>query len=426
MNNHVRIVLGQLNFLVGGLEENTQKILKSIQHAQHELEGDVLIFPELALTGYCPEDFLFRHEFHTQISKFLEIIALHTQGMTVIVGVPKEGHNTAVVFQNGKIIAQYHKQALPNFGVFDEKRYFSPGSHSCVITVKNVQLGILICQDIWHPAPMAASVHAGAQAIICLNASPFQINKHHDRVAVLQQRIAENSIPVFYANLVGTQDELVFDGGSMALNAHGEIIAHADYFEERLLPVDFPFLPSQKGGGNKLADDNKEALAYQALVMGVRDYAHKNKFSDALLGLSGGLDSALTLAIAVDALGKEHIHAVIMPSRYTSALSLDMAESQADNMGVKSSIISIEPIFENFLAGLAPEFTGTKPDITEENLQARCRGTLLMALSNKRGGLVLTTGNKSEFAVGYSTLYGDMAGGFAVLKDVWKTLVFDL
>jgi NAD+ synthase (glutamine-hydrolysing) len=432
MNNYVRITLGQLNFLVGDIAGNTQKIIQAIEHTR-TLKSHVLVLPELALTGYSPEDLLFRPEFHTQITHALETIASHTDGFTVILGYPHSTphgiYNSAAVLQNGHIITTYHKQHLPNYGVFDEKRYFIPGSKSCVIDIHGLAIGLLICEDIWDPSPIQNTILAGAQAIFCLNASPFHLDKHSDRMHTLQQRIAEHKIPILYVNQIGTQDDIIFDGDSMLLNAQGEIIAHATCFEEQFLSVDLTLTANQKIECTPQvlsAFPDRKALAYQALTLGVRDYVHKNGFSRVLIGLSGGIDSALTLALAVDALGKENVHAVIMPSRYTSELSIQMAELQANTQGVRYSTISIDNVFENFLLDLSETFTNTQPDITEENLQARCRAVILMALSNKSGDLVLTTGNKSELAVGYSTLYGDMAGGFCVLKDLWKTLVFDL
>jgi NAD+ synthase (glutamine-hydrolysing) len=392
-----------------------------------------LLLPELALTGYAPEDLLLRPEFHTQITQALKTIAAHTQGITVILGYPEKTYlgtyNAAAVLQDGHITATYHKQSLPNYGVFDEKRYFTPGSKPCIINIQGIAFGILICEDLWRPLLMPETIRAGAQAILTLNASPFHLDKHSDRMQTLQERIGEHAVPILYVNHIGTQDEIIFDGDSMALNAQGMIIAHAECFTEQLLSVDLVVSSNQIiiPIPQTLPDTpSRIALAYQALVLGVRDYAHKNGFSRALLGLSGGIDSALTLAIAVDALGKENVRAVLMPSRYTSELSLQMAELQANTQEVRCSTISIENAFETFLSDLADAFVGTTPDITEENLQARCRAVFLMALSNKSGDLVLTTGNKSELAMGYSTLYGDMAGGFAVLKDVWKTFVFDL
>jgi NAD+ synthase (glutamine-hydrolysing) len=336
--------------------------------------------------------------------------------------------NMAGVIQSGKLVAEYAKQCLPNYQVFDEKRYFAAGDKACVFNLKGLPAALTICEDIWHREPMAQAKAAGAKMMFNLNASPYHQGKQTEREAIVAARVQEGGMPVVYVNLVGGQDELVFDGGSVVVDGEGQTRVRAPAYLEELFAAKIQFdqkkviIPAQ---AIVPIPDNHESV-YQALVLGMRDYVNKNRFKGVVLGLSGGIDSALTLAMAVDALGADRVEAVMMPFRYTSDLSKNDAAEQARRMGVKYSSISIEPMYEAFMAQLAQEFEGTKRDTTEENLQARCRGVLLMAISNKKGYLVLTTGNKSEMAVGYSTLYGDMAGGFDALKDVPKTLVFAL
>lgn len=428
------ILLMQLNTHVGDFTYNSKKISAAINQAQHRHSADVLIFSELALCGYPPEDLLLRADFLQQVQVTLAYICTQVQDVHVIIGHPQQTsqglYNAASILHQGKIIATYHKQLLPNNSVFDEQRYFTAGQASCVLTIKNIRCGILICEDIWFPGPAAAAARQGAELLISLNASPFCRDKAQQRLQVLQQRTAEIGLPIVYVNSVGGQDELVFDGGSLALQSDGRLAAQAEFFTETALAL------TVVKNSNKiellsavppLAPSYCEiALVYQALVLGTRDYLAKNNFKDALLGLSGGIDSALTLAIAGDALGSDNIHAVMMPSRYTAAISQQGAMEQLNTMHVSHSTISIEPIYQAYLASLAEEFKSYPPDVTEENLQSRTRGALLMALSNKTGKLVLITGNKSELAVGYTTLYGDMAGGFAPLKDVLKTQVYEL
>lgn len=431
MPEQIRMVLAQLNFCVGDIRGNAKKIIAAIKQARDILKADIIVFPELALCGYPPEDLLLRPDFYQQIEKALNHIKQEVHGIDVVLGYPqhieKKTYNAACVIREENIIVNYHKQCLPNYGVFDEKRYFRKGFEPGLFTCKNLSFGVIICEDMWYPEPIAQAKEAGAQFIICLNASPLDVNKQHEREKRMRQRIQENSLPIAYAHWVGGQDDLVFDGGSLVMDGTGTICAHADYYQEKLLPIDIlvdqtlHILPSELPAPLSL-----EASVYKALVLSVHDYVHKNGFPGVLIGLSGGIDSALTLAIAVDALGKDCVEGVLLPSRYTSELSLNLAHAQATTMGVTTRTISIEPSFSCFLDSLAPEFAGLPTDQTEENIQARCRGVILMALSNKSGKMVLTTGNKSEMAVGYATLYGDMAGGFAVLKDVPKTLVYRL
>ncbi|GGY78257.1 NAD+ synthase [Cellvibrio zantedeschiae] len=425
------IALAQLNTYVGDIPGNTQKVIEFARRAVGELHADAVIFPELTLTGYPPEDLLLRPSLDLRIERALSEIKAANLPLAVIVGYPKrvDGKlfNMAGVIQAGELIAEYAKHCLPNYQVFDEKRYFSAGSKACMFNLKGVPSALTICEDIWFPEPMAQAKAAGAQLMLNLNASPYHQGKQSEREAIVAARAQEGAMPVVYVNLVGGQDELVFDGGSVVVDAQGKTQFRAPAYDEALFSVDIQVDQGVVVPPQALAaiPNNHEAV-YQALVLGMRDYVNKNRFKGVVLGLSGGIDSALTLAMAVDALGADRVEAVMMPFRYTSDLSKDDAAEQARRMGVRYSSISIEPMYEAFMAQLAEEFAGTKRDTTEENLQARCRGVLLMAISNKKGYLVLTTGNKSEMAVGYSTLYGDMAGGFDALKDVPKTLVFAL
>ncbi len=424
----LRISIAQLNTLVGDIPGNTQKILQMAHEAVIQ-KADLVVFPELCLTGYPPEDLLLRSSLDKRITDALGILMAANLPLALVVGYPKRVNgqlfNMAGVIQQGKLVAEYAKQCLPNYQVFDEKRYFLPGNQSVVFEHNRIKIGLCICEDIWFPEPAAQVKSAGAELLINLNASPYHQGKQTEREAVVIARARANQLPVVYVNAVGGQDELVFDGGSHAVDTTGNILFRAESFTESLSTIDIA--THQNNPINSIAKikDNLTDV-YQALVLGVRDYVQKNRFKGVVLGLSGGIDSALTLAIAVDALGADKVEAVMMPFRYTSDLSKTDAAEQAHRMGVKYSSISIEPMYDRFMTALSDEFAGLKRDTTEENLQARCRGVLLMAISNKKGYMVLTTGNKSEMAVGYSTLYGDMAGGFDVLKDVFKTQVFAL
>lgn len=419
----MRFLLAQLNLKVGDISYNTQRLSEAILIGRNKL-ADVIVFPELAITGYPPEDLLFRKDFMEEAEQALQTLCHCAPERYVIVGHPRrdsEGacYNSASVLYNGAIIATYDKQCLPNYAVFDEKRYFKPGQQSCVVSIKGIPCGILICEDLWHPEPSIAALHEKAQVLITLNASPFNHHQAERRLAALKARVSETGLPILYTNLVGGQDELVFDGGSLVMNAAGDVIEKASFFEEECRLVTLS--PTQS-----LPYASGIPELYQALVLGTRDYLQKNHFPGALLGLSGGIDSALTLAIACDAIGADKVEAVMMPSRHTSELSLKLAQQQAAALQVSYRVLSIESIYEAFLKTLEPIFAAYAPNTAEENLQARCRGALLMALSNKLGKVVLTTGNKSELAMGYATLYGDMAGGFDVLKDVYKTQVYAL
>lgn len=426
------ICLAQINALVGDIPGNTQKILREAKRALEHGPVDLMLFPELTLTGYPPEDLLLRPSLQIRIEKALQNLCDASLPMMLVVGYPRvvagDLFNMAGVIYGGRIVTEYAKQLLPNYQVFDEKRYFVAGSKPCVFDLKGMPTAITICEDIWQPEPMGQAKSAGAKLLLNLNASPFCQGKSQMREALLSKRSREGEMPIVYTNWVGGQDELVFDGGSLVVNALGDICLQAPYFQEAMssLVVDYSGGRVQVKPQDIAPAPAPITLVYQALVLCLKDYVNKNGFKGVVLGLSGGIDSALTLAIAVDALGCDRVEAVMMPFRYTSDLSKTDAEAQATRMGVRYQSISIEPMYEAFMAALAEEFAGTSIDTTEENLQARCRGVLLMAISNKKGSMVLTTGNKSEMAVGYSTLYGDMAGGFDVLKDVPKMQVFEL
>lgn len=430
--SHLYLTLAQINTLVGDIPGNTAKVLASARAALAQGPVDAVIFPELTLTGYPPEDLLLRPSLDLRIERALNEIIAAKLPVALIVGYPRSKNgqlfNMAGVIADGQLIAEYAKQQLPNYQVFDEKRYFAAGDSAVVFNLKGIPTALSVCEDIWYPQPMAQAKAAGAQLMISLNASPYHQRKQLEREAIVAQRAREGAMPVVYANLVGGQDELVFDGGSVVVDASGATQFRAPAFDEGDFPVvlDCSSTCVAVSPQSLAPIPENTAAVYQALVLGMRDYVNKNRFKGVVLGLSGGIDSALTLAMAVDALGADRVEAVMMPFRYTSDLSKNDAADEAARLGVRYSSISIEPMYEAFMAALSDEFAGTKRDTTEENLQARCRGVLLMAISNKKGYLVLTTGNKSEMAVGYSTLYGDMAGGFDALKDVPKTLVFAL
>ena len=429
MNEPVRIAMVQDNFLVGDIVGNGRRIIELARAAQAR-GADIAVFPELALVGYPPEDLLYRQGFIAQSDTVLQQLQQNLSGIDVVIGVPRiragRLYNAAVWLRDGQIIAQYHKQALPNYSVFDEKRYFSAGSDAVVVELKRVKFGLAICEDAWEAEPVAAAKTRGADVMLVINASPYHIGKYDERVRVLQQRATENDIPLLYVNMVGGQDELVFDGDSLVVARDGRLVSRSTAFEPALELIDVGADgPVRVTPGSQRALTQDEAV-YRALVLGVRDYVTKNGFNGVVIGLSGGVDSALTLAIAVDALGADNVQAVMMPSRYTADISLVDAEAEARTLGVRYDIIPIERAFNAFLESLREVFAGAAADTTEENVQARCRGLILMAISNKTGRMVLTTGNKSEVAVGYATLYGDMSGGFAPLKDVYKTLVYRL
>jgi NAD+ synthase (glutamine-hydrolysing) len=431
MAERLRIVLGQLNLLVGDVSGNVAKMISAAQRARDEFAAHAIVFPELALTGYPPEDLLLRPDLTNRVEAGLGELMGATRGIDVIVGYPRRQHgrlyNAAVLLRDGRFVASYYKHCLPNYLVFDEKRYFAEGREPCVIDIHGVPVGLTVCEDVWEGEPVDEAVRTGARLIININASPYHRNKHKERFAVVGEVARRNRVPVLYGNLIGGQDELVFDGDSFVVDAEGAITQRAPAFEEGLYLVELETGEAVRPVPGPCALElPEEQSVYSALVLGVRDYVGKNGFPGVVIGLSGGIDSALTLCIAVDALGAEHVQAVMMPSRFTAPMGPEDAQAQAAALGVKYSVIPIEPMFEAFLGALKHEFAGRPRDTTEENIQARVRGTLLMAISNKTGRMVLTTGNKSEMAVGYATLYGDMAGGFAAIKDVPKTLVYRL
>lgn len=431
----LRIAMAQLDMLVGDITKNTQSVIDAANKARDEEHADVVVFPELTLTGYPPEDLLLRSSLDQRIESALAKILAGVHDIYVVVGYPRridgELFNCAGVIYQGDLLVEYAKQKLPNFLVFDDKRYFSEGREAGIVDIKGVKVGLSICEDIWHPEPTAQAKAAGAELILNLNASPYHIEKMGEREELLHQRATEVTLPIVYVNYMGAQDELVYEGGSFVVNAKGEKIMQAPWFEAGLYSIDMIVDESQPNKVEPVAGViapalGVEASVYQAMVLGLRDYITKNRFKGIVLGLSGGIDSALSLAVAVDAIGADRVQAIMMPYTYTSSISLHDAEEEAKLLGVKYSVLPIETMVSAFTDVLAPEFEGYAKDTTEENLQARTRGVTLMAISNKKGYMVLTTGNKSEMAVGYATLYGDMVGGYSVLKDVFKTLVFKL
>ena len=442
MTQPFRIRLYQMDAVVGDFDANLQKIARAADQAR--ADGiSMLVVPELALTGYPPEDLLLRPALIDKLAAANLMLQEISHDVTLCVGAPSAapvatsdwalGNNSArpasllnslLMYRNGEHVLSYHKQSLPNYQVFDERRYFVAGTQSMVCDLDGLRVGLLVCEDVWVPDIVESTCRLEVDLILVVNASPFAEGKFGERLDHLKHRASVNQVPIAYVNLVGGQDELIFDGGSLVVDRDGEIIAQATFFAEDQLDLVWD---GQHLIGDRVENTpSDDALLYQALVAGVRDYFSKTGFRKAVLGLSGGIDSALTLAVAVDALGADHVHAVMMPYFYTADISVTDAKRQAEILGCEFSIVPIEPMVREFMQMLAPFFDGHPVDTTEENLQSRCRGVLLMALSNKTGALVLTTGNKSEMAVGYATLYGDMAGGFAVLKDVWKTRVYDL
>ncbi|MCK6394462.1 NAD+ synthase [Zoogloea sp.] len=425
MKTPLTVAVAQLNCVVGDISGNARRILEAVTRAK-AAGADVLLTPELALCGYPPEDLLLRPAFLQACTDELAALAAQVQGITVLVGYPAEQDglrfNAAAVIRNGRVVDTYFKHRLPNYEVFDEERYFEPGAGACVFELNGLRVGVNICADVWESGAAEVARDAGAELLLVLNASPFHMNKQQRRYEVMRERVADTGLPVAYCNLVGGQDELVFDGGSFALDADGALAWQGASFREELTLLQFADGAWRDQGVPDVRP--VEADVYDALVLGVRDYLGKNGFPGALIGLSGGVDSALTLAIAVDALGADKVRAVMMPSPYTAQMSLDDSREMVRWLGVRYDEIAIEPAMQTFADMLAPQFAGLPEDTTEENLQSRIRGMLLMALSNKTGAIVLTTGNKSEMATGYATLYGDMAGGFAVIKDLYKTFVY--
>jgi NAD+ synthase (glutamine-hydrolysing) len=427
-------VLAQLNLVVGDVEGNTSRVIAAANQARDQYAADVVMLPELAVSGYPPEDLLFHSGLRSQVVRSIERLKTEVWGITLIAGYPEyDGariFNSAIVIRDGAVLANHRKACLPNYRVFDEKRYFTPGTEPTVVELNGVKAGILVCEDVWDSEPARRSRLTGAQVLLVINASPYEVNKQTQREQqIARARTGETGIPLVFVNLIGGQDELVFDGNSFVMDARGQVTMRAPAFTEGLYTVD---LAQGDDGtveplrGAVVPLQGQEESVYGALVQGTRDYVDKHRFPGVVLGLSGGVDSALTLCIAVDALGADRVHAVSMPSRYTSQMSQEDAAQQAAWLKVKHSEISIEGMFEATLAALKDEFAGLPPDTAEENIQSRCRGVLLMGISNKTGRMLLTTGNKSEMAVGYATLYGDMAGGFAPIKDCSKLLVYRL
>ena len=439
---HLRCVLAQLNLVVGDVDGNTSRIIAAADEARDGFAADVVLLPELAVSGYPPEDLLFHSGMRAQVANSLERLKREVRGITLVAGYPEYDEalifNSAIVIRDGVVLANHRKACLPNYRVFDEKRYFTPGSQPTVVELNGIKAGILVCEDVWEPGPAAQSRAAGAEVLLIINASPYEVDKQTQREReVASARVAETGIPLVFVNLIGGQDELVFDGNSFVMDAHGSVTLRAPAFTEGLYGVDLAAdavedTSTVRAGAVRprpaavVALQGQEESVYGALVQGTRDYVDKHRFAGVVLGLSGGIDSALTLCIAVDALGAERVQSVAMPSRYTSQMSKDDAAEQAAWLKVAHSEISIEGMFEATLAALAAQFAGRAPDTAEENIQSRCRGVLLMGISNKTGRMLLTTGNKSEMAVGYATLYGDMAGGFAPIKDCSKLLVYRL
>ena len=427
------VVMAQLNFVVGAIDDNTTLLIDSARRAIAEFNAQFVIFPELTLTSYPPEDLLLRPSLAPRMKVAMDRILAAKLPTTLVFGYPESSdgklYNSLAVVDHGKLLATYRKQCLPNYQVFDERRYFQAGNQPCVLEIHGLRLGFTICEDLWEEMPTQQFEHQSLDLLLNINASPFHRGKACERRQLLKRRAQAIGAPIAYVNLVGGQDELVFDGGSLAVDSVGNAVVQAPQFEAGLYPAVFKLSSSGRYEPARVScatQPSDLAQVYKALTIGVRDYVTKNGFKGVVLGLSGGIDSALTLAIAVDALGAHAVHAVMMPFEYTSQLSRDAAAEQAATLGVAYRSISIKSIYDQFVGALASEFEGLAEDVTEQNLQARCRGVLLMAISNKKGYLVLTTGNKSEIAVGYSTLYGDMAGGFDVLKDVSKTLVYEL
>ena len=426
--------MAQLDLFVGDVDGNTSRIVAAACEARDRCAADVVMFPELAVSGYPPEDLLFHAGMRTQVARSIERLRREVGGITLIVGYPEyeDAHifNSAAVIRDGQVLANHRKACLPNYRVFDEKRYFTPGIQPTVVDLGGVKAGVLVCEDIWETEPAAKARAAGAQVLLVVNASPYEVRKQTQREAeVAARRVTEQGLPLVFLNLIGGQDELVFDGNSFVMDRNARVTQRAPAFTAGLYTVDLAVSPSgtvEPVPGPIEPLQGEEESVYGALVLGTRDYVDKHRFPGVVVGLSGGVDSALTLAIAVDAVGAGRVHSVAMPSRYTSAMSKEDAALQASWLGVKHSEISIEGMFEATLAALAAEFAGYPPDTAEENIQARCRGVLLMGISNKTRKMLLTTGNKSEMSVGYATLYGDMAGGFAPIKDCSKLLVYRL
>jgi NAD+ synthase (glutamine-hydrolysing) len=432
MSEALKVALAQIDLVVGDVSGNTARIIAVAAQARDRDGADIVVFPELSVCGYPPEDLLFHSGLRHAVEESVATIRDTVTGIAVLIGFPEYEddviYNACAVLHDGKLLASYRKQLLPNYAVFDEERYFKAGRNPSVFRFKGTRLGLNICEDVWNPAPMRKSRAAGAECMLVINGSPFKARSQNERESVVGKRISETAIPVIYVNHVGGQDELVFDGGSFVMDATGEIVFRARSFEEGLHTVVLDATPTgvvpRRGQVEPL--EEKVTRIYRALVLGTRDYVVNHGFPGVIIGLSGGIDSALVLAIACDALGADKVRAVQMPFRYTSTMSQEDSARQAATFGIQYDVIPIEPMYEATIRQLRPVLGETEPDATEENIQSRCRGLLLMAISNKTGRMLLTTGNKSEMAVGYATLYGDMAGGFAPIKDCSKSLVYAL
>ena len=432
MNGKVTVALAQVDLAVGAIKSNTDKIIEYALRARDKLRADLVVFPELSVCGYPPEDLLFHAGLRLRTEEAVARIRDSVRGIAVLVGFPEyDGeniYNSSAVYADGEQLCFYRKHLLPNYRVFDEERYFTAGKRPGLFRLQGINIGLTICEDVWRSEPIAQARAAGAECIIAINGSPYETRSQNKREEVVGKRAAEARIPVLYLNMVGGQDELVFDGGSFAMNEEGGVTFRAPAFDEGLHAV----VLTSNASGVEISSDSvakylpHEESVYKALVTGTRDYVDKHGFPGVVIGLSGGIDSGLVLAVACDALGPERVRAVMMPFRYTSTMSQEDAQRQADTLGIRYDVISIAPIYDATLQQLTPLFKGSPEDATEENIQARCRGLLLMAISNKTGWMLLTTGNKSEMAVGYATLYGDMAGGFAPIKDCSKSLVYRL
>ena len=432
MTDTVKAALAQIDLIVGDVAGNAAKIIDYAVRARDAEGADIVVFPELSICGYPPEDLLFHAGLRHDVEAALAQIRDQVSGIAILLGFPEyaDGHiyNACAVLRDGETLAHYRKQLLPNYSVFDEERYFTAGKGPAVFKLNGIRFGLNICEDIWSPGPIGANRAAGAECVFVINGSPFEVQSQENRENEVRQRVRETDIPVVYVNHVGGQDELVFDGGSFVMDAAGEIVDRARSFEESMQTVVLEGTAqgvSPERGRIARADDTV-ARVYQALVLGTGDYVSNHGFPGVIVGLSGGIDSALVLAIACDAIGADRVRAVQMPFRYTSTISQEDSAKQAEMFAVRYDVIPIEPMYEATIRQLQPVLGVTEPDATEENIQARCRGLLLMAISNKTGRMLLTTGNKSEMAVGYATLYGDMAGGFAPIKDCSKSLVFEL
>jgi NAD+ synthase (glutamine-hydrolysing) len=432
MSDAVRVAIAQIDLVVGDVAGNTAKIIASAELARDVETADIVVFPELSVCGYPPEDLLFHAGLRHDVEAALAEIRAKAFGIAILLGFPEYDdehiYNACAVLQHGSVVAHYRKQLLPNYAVFDEERYFTAGKDSAVFTLNGIRIGLNICEDVWSAGPIGANRAAGAECVLVINGSPFEIRSQENREKVVRARVSETGIPVVYVNHVGGQDELVFDGGSFVMDGHGDVVFRARSFEESVRTVVLEGTPAGvvPERGRIAKSEEKAATVYKALVLGTRDYVMNHGFPGVIIGLSGGIDSALVCAIACDAIGADRVRAVQMPFRYTSTMSQEDSGKQAETFGIQYDVIPIEPMYEAAVAQLRPVLGDTEPDATEENIQARCRGLLLMAISNKTGRMLLTTGNKSEMAVGYATLYGDMAGGFAPIKDCSKTLVYEL